>query len=192
MNSLDPTRISFSTNQTWYQTSRLCHRSMSALGKQMDPYSPLQVAAFGQRASSQATESTRSYMVLRNLSRRSRCLATPVSIRQSQILFKARRTCHFQRQSAGAYPAYHAWTSSCPSAVGVQISRSISCFAWVDILLCMIFLLNFFFSFPSALGDIVFAAEELRYAAQAIGRVTGDIGVEDILDSLFKDFCIGK
>jgi tRNA modification GTPase len=38
----------------------------------------------------------------------------------------------------------------------------------------------------------VIAAEELRYAAQAIGRVTGDIGVEDILDSLFKDFCIGK
>jgi tRNA U34 5-carboxymethylaminomethyl modifying GTPase MnmE/TrmE len=41
-------------------------------------------------------------------------------------------------------------------------------------------------------GDIVIAAEELRYAAQAIGRVTGDIGVEDILDALFKDFCIGK
>ncbi|KIM42801.1 hypothetical protein M413DRAFT_26792 [Hebeloma cylindrosporum] len=40
--------------------------------------------------------------------------------------------------------------------------------------------------------DVVFAAEELRYAAQAIGRVTGDIGVEDVLDALFKDFCIGK
>lgn len=47
-------------------------------------------------------------------------------------------------------------------------------------------------TFFSALSDIVFAAEELRYAAQAIGRITGDIGVEDILDSLFKDFCIGK
>lgn len=40
--------------------------------------------------------------------------------------------------------------------------------------------------------DVVFAAEELRYAAQAIGKVTGAIGVEDVLDSLFKDFCIGK
>ncbi len=38
----------------------------------------------------------------------------------------------------------------------------------------------------------MFAAEELRYAAQAIGRVTGDIGVEDVLDSVFRDFCIGK
>ncbi|KAF8966460.1 hypothetical protein BDZ97DRAFT_1903766 [Flammula alnicola] len=40
--------------------------------------------------------------------------------------------------------------------------------------------------------DVVLAAEELRYAAQAVGRVTGDIGVEDVLDALFKDFCIGK
>ncbi|KJA14653.1 hypothetical protein HYPSUDRAFT_150101 [Hypholoma sublateritium FD-334 SS-4] len=40
--------------------------------------------------------------------------------------------------------------------------------------------------------DIVFAVEELRYAAQAVGRVTGDIGVEDVLDSVFRDFCIGK
>ncbi|KAF9475886.1 tRNA modification GTPase TrmE [Pholiota conissans] len=40
--------------------------------------------------------------------------------------------------------------------------------------------------------DVVIAAEELRYAAQAVGRVTGDIGVEDVLDSIFRDFCIGK
>jgi tRNA modification GTPase len=40
--------------------------------------------------------------------------------------------------------------------------------------------------------DIVIAAEELRYATQAIGRVTGAIGVEDVLDALFADFCIGK
>jgi len=43
-----------------------------------------------------------------------------------------------------------------------------------------------------AAEDVVLAAEELRYAAQAIGRVTGDIGVEDVLDALFRDFCIGK
>ncbi|KAJ3512923.1 hypothetical protein NLJ89_g3247 [Agrocybe chaxingu] len=40
--------------------------------------------------------------------------------------------------------------------------------------------------------DVVLGAEELRYAAQALGRVTGDIGVEDVLDAVFRDFCIGK
>jgi len=36
------------------------------------------------------------------------------------------------------------------------------------------------------------AAEELRLAASELGRVTGAIDVEDILDKLFSDFCIGK
>ncbi|CAB9527090.1 tRNA modification GTPase [Seminavis robusta] len=36
------------------------------------------------------------------------------------------------------------------------------------------------------------AAEELRLAASELGRVTGAVDVEDILDKLFKDFCIGK
>lgn len=40
--------------------------------------------------------------------------------------------------------------------------------------------------------DIVLGAEELRYASQAIGKVSGLIDVEDVLDALFKDFCIGK
>ncbi|KAG8953699.1 mitochondrial splicing system protein [Tulasnella sp. 424] len=40
--------------------------------------------------------------------------------------------------------------------------------------------------------DVVFAAEELRYAAQEVGKVSGAIGVEDILDTVFKEFCIGK
>jgi len=35
-------------------------------------------------------------------------------------------------------------------------------------------------------------AEELRIAATALGRITGRIDVEDILDSIFRDFCIGK
>ncbi|RKP35759.1 tRNA modification GTPase GTPBP3, mitochondrial [Dimargaris cristalligena] len=41
-------------------------------------------------------------------------------------------------------------------------------------------------------GDVVLAAEELRYGAQAIGKITGRVGVEDILDVLFSQFCIGK
>src|SRR5579862_1092961 len=35
-------------------------------------------------------------------------------------------------------------------------------------------------------------AEELRSAAVALGRLTGRVDVEDILDGIFRDFCIGK
>jgi tRNA modification GTPase len=35
-------------------------------------------------------------------------------------------------------------------------------------------------------------AEELRIAARAVGRLTGRVDVEDILDVIFRDFCIGK
>ncbi len=34
--------------------------------------------------------------------------------------------------------------------------------------------------------------EELRIAASALGRLTGVIGVEEILDAVFSGFCIGK
>jgi tRNA modification GTPase len=36
------------------------------------------------------------------------------------------------------------------------------------------------------------AAEDLRLALRALGRITGRVGVEDILDVVFRDFCIGK
>lgn len=36
------------------------------------------------------------------------------------------------------------------------------------------------------------AAEELRLAASELGRITGAVDVEDVLDKLFSDFCIGK
>ena len=35
-------------------------------------------------------------------------------------------------------------------------------------------------------------AEDLRSAATALGRITGRVDVEDILDKIFADFCIGK
>lgn len=35
-------------------------------------------------------------------------------------------------------------------------------------------------------------AEDMRVAAQALGRITGRIDVEDLLDRIFRDFCIGK
>ena len=40
--------------------------------------------------------------------------------------------------------------------------------------------------------NVDMAAEELRIAANEIGMIVGKVGVEDILDKLFKDFCIGK
>jgi len=40
--------------------------------------------------------------------------------------------------------------------------------------------------------DIVLGAEELRYAAQAIGKISGLVDVEDVLDVIFHQFCIGK
>ena len=42
----------------------------------------------------------------------------------------------------------------------------------------------------SAKEDLL--AEELRIAARALGRLTGRVDVEDILDVIFRDFCIGK
>lgn len=36
------------------------------------------------------------------------------------------------------------------------------------------------------------AAEDLRLAARAIGRISGRIEVDDILDVIFREFCIGK
>ena len=40
--------------------------------------------------------------------------------------------------------------------------------------------------------DAVLAAEDIRMAVRAIGRITGRVGVEDMLDIVFSDFCIGK
>ena len=44
----------------------------------------------------------------------------------------------------------------------------------------------------AAVGQPELAAEDLRLAARALGRITGRVGVEDVLDVIFRDFCIGK
>ena len=41
-------------------------------------------------------------------------------------------------------------------------------------------------------GASELAAEDLRRAADALGRVTGAVDVEDVLDAVFGRFCIGK
>lgn len=40
--------------------------------------------------------------------------------------------------------------------------------------------------------DLELRAEHLRRAADALGRITGRVDVEDLLDIVFRDFCIGK
>ncbi len=43
-----------------------------------------------------------------------------------------------------------------------------------------------------ATDDLVLRAESLRLASRALGRITGAVGVEDVLDAIFGRFCIGK
>jgi tRNA modification GTPase len=47
---------------------------------------------------------------------------------------------------------------------------------------------------PKAFDDkaLDLAAEDLRIAARALGRITGRVDVEDLLDVIFREFCIGK
>lgn len=40
--------------------------------------------------------------------------------------------------------------------------------------------------------EVELRAEDLRLALRAIGRITGAVGVEDLLDTIFGAFCIGK
>ncbi|XP_062452195.1 tRNA modification GTPase GTPBP3, mitochondrial isoform X3 [Rhea pennata] len=41
-------------------------------------------------------------------------------------------------------------------------------------------------------ADLALAAEELRLARRHLGRITGHVGAEDVLDIIFRDFCVGK
>lgn len=42
------------------------------------------------------------------------------------------------------------------------------------------------------LGKEELFAEELRLAARSLGRITGRVDIEDVLDRIFSSFCIGK
>ena len=41
-------------------------------------------------------------------------------------------------------------------------------------------------------GHIELVAEDLRIAVRSLGRITGKVDIEELLDIVFKDFCIGK
>ena len=54
---------------------------------------------------------------------------------------------------------------------------------------CLASLDTFLSSVP---GEIELRAEDLRRATYALGRITGRVDVEDLLDQVFSRFCIGK
>ena len=41
-------------------------------------------------------------------------------------------------------------------------------------------------------AQVELRAEDLRLAAHALGRISGRVDVEDVLDQLFARFCVGK
>ncbi len=47
-------------------------------------------------------------------------------------------------------------------------------------------------AFKSKSWHVDLIAEDIRLAARALGRITGRVDVEDLLDVIFRDFCIGK
>ncbi|PNF35925.1 hypothetical protein B7P43_G03532, partial [Cryptotermes secundus] len=51
--------------------------------------------------------------------------------------------------------------------------------------------LDKYFELSAIGGDTVLAAQEVRKALRHIGKITGHVSTEQILDVIFKDFCVG-
>lgn len=45
---------------------------------------------------------------------------------------------------------------------------------------------------PNAEQDLAILVQSLRSAVRSIGKITGEVRTDDILDVIFRDFCIGK
>jgi tRNA modification GTPase len=52
--------------------------------------------------------------------------------------------------------------------------------------------LDKYFELSAIGGDAVLAAQQVRKALRHIGKITGHVSSEQILDVIFKDFCVGK
>lgn len=46
--------------------------------------------------------------------------------------------------------------------------------------------------YESSLTDFVVSTIVFRLAMQELGKITGRVDVEELLDIIFRDFCIGK
>ncbi|XP_050088567.1 tRNA modification GTPase GTPBP3, mitochondrial [Anopheles aquasalis] len=51
---------------------------------------------------------------------------------------------------------------------------------------------EYFAETPEAARDLAIATHHLRNAVRSIGRITGSVETEEILDAIFSTFCIGK
>lgn len=51
---------------------------------------------------------------------------------------------------------------------------------------------EFKFSISNNNTDLAIAAQYLRSAIRCIGQISGHVNSEEILDVIFRDFCIGK
>jgi tRNA modification GTPase len=52
--------------------------------------------------------------------------------------------------------------------------------------------LDKYFELSATGGDTVLVAQQVRKALRHIGKITGHVSTEQILDVIFKDFCVGK
>ncbi len=59
----------------------------------------------------------------------------------------------------------------------------------MELNICMEFLVAFLEFTDSDLG---LRTQHLKQGINALGRITGHVGTEEILDIIFRDFCIGK
>jgi len=57
---------------------------------------------------------------------------------------------------------------------------------------CLTHLRDYFELCANEEYDMAIAAEEIRSAMREIGRITGHVSTDELMDIIFKSFCIGK